>query len=603
MNRILILLVCCMLIGLSSSQAQSALNHIPADVTAVMSLHPDAIDKKLSLDKIKQMEFYESMLQQMSKSMSPGSREEVYDILKNPGSYGMDMRSGSYVFFKMDGSNMYMNYLFRISDRTKFLQIFNQYLNPGQALQTTKVGNYEMVMPGNDMAMAWGDNALLVAYMMEMPGSDPYDFEEDYDMEEDEEEEEPEVDEYTRKMEEKKQHVQNWVSKVMNLPASSSLAAHPQHAVLTKGSNDMIMWMNYQEVMSLYMDSMDGQLADVGMDNPYLGMVFGQLGNLYQDNFLAVKFNFDKGAFRIDTDMAMNAKMAEMSKAMTTKRVNKKFVRYVDQDNLLGYYAFAFDIESLVNSYRGMVLDAVKDMPMVGDMAVDVLDIVGIAIDEKALYNLFTGDMLLAVTGLREFETMITTYEYDDEFNAKEVQKPSKETLPEFTLMMSYGNQQDLMKFIRLGLHTSVIEQEGSHFKITVPGTPMDIYMAMEDGIFFVSNNTDLIRNRLKSGYSKKERLSKRHCKMFKKHPMVFYWDIPMTMQMVAELKPDTQQMLNSNPSPVREVLMTYDPVTSNLSHTDFDIILVDEDKNSLDMLLQYVQEFLPMIIGLTNSM
>ena len=567
-----------------SLQAQSLVNHIPKDVMMVMSIHPDALNKKMSLEKIKALQMYEMMLQEMSKSMNPANQQELYDVLKNPSNYGVDLFSGSYVFGNFAEGEMDVNYIFQLNDRSKFRSLLDQYADDEFKNAITKKGDDEMSLSGEGLGLGWNNKMVVFSMSQSTP---------DYNFSDEEEPVDSSAD--------IKMSVQKNIENILHLSPANSIATVPGYTSLATGPKDMMVWVNYASLMSIYSDAFDmgmGMIQDMP-GGAYTGMIMEAMKGLYDGSYMGMKMNFDQGALNMDYDMYMGEKMARYFGGITDNRVDKKFARYIKGNNLLGYFAFSFNVKNLVKGYREMGLDMVKDMPMIGDLSKDALDILSIAIDEEALYNLFTGDMLFAVTGMREFEKMMKTYEYDDDFNQTEVEKMVKQSLPEFTMMMSYGNKADLMKFIRLGLHTSVIQSEGNYFKASVPDLPMDIYMAMKDGIFFVSNNTDLVRNHLDKGYSKKERLSKKHCKTLQKHPMVFYWDVPLTMQAAAELSPQAAGMLNAERSPVREVSFKWDPIKGRMNHSSLNIDFTDKSRNSLEVLLQLMEESLPMLMSL----
>jgi len=580
--------ICCSLLfvlAAFSLQAQSLLQHIPKDVMMVMSIHPDALNKKMSLDKIKSLQMYEMMLQEMSKSMNPAKQQELYDIFKNPSNYGIDLFSGSYVFGNFADGAMDVNYIFKLNDRAKFRSLLDKYADEEFKNAIEKKSDYEVSLSEGGMGLAWNNNMVVFSMAESTP---------DYNLSD---EEDPVDNSVDIKME-----VQKNIENILHLPPANSITTAVGYTSLAAGPKDMMVWVNYASLMTIYSDAFGmGMGAMGGMPGAaYTGMFMDAMKGLYDGSYMGMKMNFNKGAVKVDYDMFMSEKMSRYFGGITDNRVDKKFVRYVKGDNLLGYFAFSFNLRKLVEGYREMGLDMVKDMPMVGDLSRDALDILSIVIDEDALYNLFTGDMLFAVTGMREFEKMMKTYEYDDDFNQTEVEKMVKQSLPEFTMMMSYGNKNDLMKFIRLGLHTNVIQSEGNYFKAAVPDLPMDIYMAMKDGIFFVSNNTDLVRNHLDKGYSKKERMSKKHCKMLQKHPMVFYWDVPRTMQAAAEISPQAAGMLNADRSPVREVNFLWDPIKGRMNHSSLNIDFTDKNRNSLEVILELIEESLPTLMSLT---
>jgi len=220
----------------------------------------------------------------------------------------------------------------------------------------------------------------------------------------------------------------------------------------------------------------------------------------------------------------------------------------------------------------------------------------GIDLDRKGLYEIIKGDMVFAVTGMREFTIKKT--QYDDDFNKVEVE--AQQMLPEVLGMMSYGREKELTKIMQMGVDAGALTKVGDAFKVAVPmdDLPMDMYLAMKDGILFMTNNSDIATGKLKNGYSKSDRMTKGQLKMMKESGGVFFWDIPMTLNAASEIAKEegmndkmAEKMLNVSKQSLESMVMKTDKKIKGSYNSEFKLNFVNKKMNSLEQLFNYFNE------------
>ena len=563
MIRKSLLLSLAFIIGLNANSfAQNLLKHIPDDATFVTTFNPSALNAKIPFSKLKEFDFFKMSMKEMAKELDRSNKDEMLKMLNDPSSFGMDLMSSSYIFGRITEEGNAFGILFKLSDATKFTKFFKSKL-PSD-IEIVAADGFNIIAPEQDVAFAWtNDYALITGVEVHRkyePQVEEYIFEdEEIIMEEEAEpeieiveeeieiEEEPEIEEapvledhpIREEMPEAHQPKEkngeshsdkerkftlDWVKKIMNSDGSASVGKNPKFMLAQAKKTDANLWLDYSSVIGMYMDEMGGY------SNDEVAMFTEMMGSMYDDTYMSIGVNFDHGAVNFNVDSYANSEMMKFYQESTDAKFNKKFHKYIPGENLMGYWSFNINVENTFNGYKDMFTPMLNNVPMYGSMTNDVMDIMDIFIDEEAIYDLWKGDVLFAVTGLKDIEKTVTTYEYDEEFNKKEVQKTYTQKLPEFVMMSSYGNEENVMKFIKLGEKTPFVERKGHYFKATVPEADMDVYLALHKGIMFFTNNIDLIENRLSKGYSKKERMSKAQCKQIKNNSMVFYWDIPQSL-------------------------------------------------------------------------
>ena len=579
--------------------SQDLLQHIPADATFVSAVNPQNLNSKVSLDKLKKYKFYQGMVDMMATSagLMASTIKEVFD---EPSMYGMDFMSPSYTYGQIGKETSYFGYLFKLSDAGKFAGFFEGVM--GGTMPIEDKGAFKQMSFGPEMALAWSNDMALImrgnATPMEAPEPEGT-----WDLNEDGEpvftpKEEPTIPPIPML------DIAGQLKTIM-AGTGASIRNNVQFMQANAERRDALLFLDYEYLMKAAQMS-QGNLGGFATMNP-LASYMDMMMSMYKDTYMAVGLEFNPGVMSMDVDMYTNPKLMNMTRQMfKDTKLNKKFMRYIPKKDLMGYMSFAFNVENTAKFYKSMALEMGKAVPGYGEMAADVLDIIDIAIDEKALYNLLKGDMVFAITGVNEYETMKTTYEYDDDFNQKEVQKMVKEKLPEFTMMMSYGNHNDVMKFFRLGQKAKVLVPQGSYYSISAPDLPSEMFMALKDGILFLSNNKDLVANRLGSGgYAKKERIGKKHCKMMKKNGFLMFMDLPKIITKVSEMSEmalmggPASGMINKSRESLESVIWTMgkDGFDKKIGQ-NMSINFASKDVNALEQMFNYFDQLYDEMMG-----
>jgi Domain of unknown function (DUF4836) len=619
--------------------SQNLLQHIPEDATFVTTFNPSALNAKIPFSKLKEFDFFKMGMEEMPKSMDPSDKEEMLKLLSDPSNFGMDLMASSYIFGKVTAEGNAFSFMFKLSDVAKFTEFFKNKLPPGIEVMSTD--GFSMIAPEQDMAFAWTDQFALITgvevhrkydFDVYEYKEEPYYEEEEIIMEDMEIIEEEPILEETENIEDEKvveeevvveeivedqtdyayeenavdEHAEkerkftaDWVKKVMNCNESASVMTNPKFMLANSKKTDANLWLDYLSFYNTYVESMGDYAGDEA------AMLAEMMGAMYEGTYLSIGLNFDAGAVNFNMDSYTNAKMLKFYRESTDAKFNKKFHKYVPSENLMGYWSFNINVENTVEGYKDLFRPMLNSIPMYGSMANDAIDIMDIFIDEEAIYDLWKGDAFFAVTGLKDFEKTITTYEYDDEFNKTETQKTVTQKLPEFIMMSSYGNEENVRKFLDLGTKTPFFENKGSYYQASIPETGMDLYVALNKGILFFTNNSDLIHNRLDSGYPKKERMSKAQCKQLKENSMVLYWDIPQSLNAATAfgvpLMGPQGKILNVSKDSFESFVWTAPKGGENSINQKISLNFVNKEMNSMEQIFNYINEVVVMMMGGTS--
>ncbi|MBK9015563.1 MAG: hypothetical protein IPM82_16675 [Saprospiraceae bacterium] len=324
----------------------------------------------------------------------------------------------------------------------------------------------------------------------------------------------------------------------------------------------------------------------------------------YGDTYLSMGLNFENGRMAIRSQMFFNDDMKKFySRALDTK-FNKKFLRYVKGgDEMFGYFYLNYNIKNTIEESKALLYKMFAATPQYGEMAADMMKILGIFIDEDAVGNLLKGDLMLAVSGIQTVAVTSQTYDYDADFNFTTKDTTMMKEMPIFTALASYGGGKDIQKFIDLGLHSKVLTQEGSFYRMALPGMDgMEFFLAKHDGLLIFTNNAYLMRQNLENGFAKKLRLPKNHKKRLCENASVVYWNIPNTLRAAAGSQSDSNigmmGYLNNIGKEFNSMEMTSSKKVGNSVDSEMFLNMTNKDTNALQQFFNFVNDIYLEVIG-----
>jgi len=546
-----------------SMQAQDLKQYIPSDATFVVSMDLANLDKKISFDKLKEFDFYKEGMKEFEKEISRESKE-LAEAFKNPSAYGIDVMSETYMFGTITKEASNFGFIFNISDSKKFANFFKNTIAPEAKNAVMGMMGKFQTMTEDGVTFAWNDKVGIFVGGEPNAGSD-------------------------------KSIVEGFMKNVLNGTPKNSIMTDARFNKATKGrKSDMRMWMDYSWVLDMQMGG--NEMAGV----PGMESMMSAMKDIYKDTDYMVEMNFNDGAVVMDSKMYANKKTMDFMAKMTEGELNKKFFKYLPKDDMMGYFSLAMKTENFADGMFEMMNPMIEEMGMtrqsMEDMALGMVNTMGIELDQKGLYELLKGDMVFAVTGLREFTVKKT--QYDDDFNKVEVE--AQQMLPEVVAMMSYGREKELTKIIQMGVDAGALTKVGNAFKVAVPmdDLPMDMYVMMKDGILFFTNNNDLATGKMKGGYSKSDRMTKSQMKLMKESGGAFFWNIPATLNAASAIAKEegmndkmAEKMLNVSKQSLESLIFSTDKNMKNSYNSEFKLNFVNKRMNSLEQLFSYFNE------------
>lgn len=189
----------------------------------------------------------------------------------------------------------------------------------------------------------------------------------------------------------------------------------------------------------------------------------------------------------LKTSLDVQGDLAHSYARIYDHKINRKFLRYLDSDSLMGFFAYAIDMEAYMEEFPKMIGKIYG--PMVGGYEEEIhigTDILALLLDEKAIGETVKGDALFVLNGLTQHEIAYTDYEYDEDYNVTEVEKTKTETIPDFLLMFSSDNHALYQRLMDYTVNKGVGTLDNRVYALSHRKLPAPLYVTYRNGIVFL---------------------------------------------------------------------------------------------------------------------
>lgn len=223
------------------------------------------------------------------------------------------------------------------------------------------------------------------------------------------------------------------------------------------------------------------------------------------------KLYLEDKSIRLSTALTVSNEMANVFNKLNKRKLNKKFLNYINEDKMIGYMAYSMDSKAYLEEYPKLI------SKMYGIVLNDEInmatDLFSLLLDEEAVSKVLKGDAIFIFNGLTQKEVTYTASEYDEEnFETKEVTKTKQESLPDFLFMTSTEDTRLFDKLITYGIKKKVVIGHEKYFELTLPKSPMTLFFAIRDGIIFFGSDATEMEQIVNNRYTAK--ISSKHKKI-----------------------------------------------------------------------------------------
>lgn len=236
-------------------------------------------------------------------------------------------------------------------------------------------------------------------------------------------------------------------------------------------------WLsNLEAIYSTLLPDLFGMRGD--------GKLFSYYGSVYAGLYA------DGEGFKLGTEMEVSDELARSFKRIYRPKLNRKFLKYVDSDRAVGFVGLAMDskayleeLPKLMNDTYGKIFAQYENEISLG------AEIVSLLLDEEAIASVAKGDGLFVLNGIAEKEVTYTDYEYDEDYNYKEIEKTKMETIPDFLVMFSSDNVNLYNRLVSYLQYKMLLSDDDGIFHIEQSELPFDLYLYRRDNIVFLGTS------------------------------------------------------------------------------------------------------------------
>lgn len=530
-----------MLCATTISFAQDNFSKIPQDASIVASIKGKNLFQLLSMEELDNSMMAKEMLKEISDN------NNTYTSLNQ---LGLDLENTAHYFYQSNDSIFYNTLIIPIKNIATFetfLKDKNKTITTVNGVKTTENNRSEAtVWDNNNFVFVYGslvqsyfdqkeiadrygltyyDQSLYaeedVEYLIKEDQEDNYEedyneednYDEDYNEEEDDTLDDQTYDNYSNgnsdyeiksKLEE--QWSFNKAAQVLNSQQSYSILDNNKFSKSLDQDAEASIWIgDFQAIYKSFMPY-----------SYYTEFSGFDMSKMYADTGLYANLYLEEDLMKLEATYTMSPSMANSYKKMTSRPLNKKFLNYINEDNLIAYLSYAMDTEETLKEYPKLIKEVYKNLPNYAEEASLGIDLFSLLLDEKAVADVLKGDMLFLLSGLSSQEVTYTTYQYNEDYEYEEVEKTKNETIPDFLLMASTEDPTIINKVLDYTRNKQLVTYSNGLYKIQVPKSPLSMYFVIKDDIIFLGTN-QLEMTKILNG-TFKAKLSSTHKKLLTKN-------------------------------------------------------------------------------------
>ena len=553
------------------STAQNLESKIPNTAKAVVSINGDRLLELVSVSDFNTYDFAKKMFKEFHKKDTTLNINSIKD-------FGIDTNSKAYYFYSTTDSINYHTILVKIADINKFEKV----ILDSDKERIEKKGDINILV-NNSGVTTWNDKILITSM-----GDNSYNYFKDNEerlMKQAENEEES----YYKV---KKKIGQSWtkghVLSIYNGNSNASIITNKSYLASKDSKAVASAWINnYGELIGGAMSSIYGM---AGMNS--LNSITGIRSSLYGFKSVVANLYFEEDGMRMSSEMEVSEDWRKIFKKIYKSKMNSNFFNYFNQNEALAYMSFSVDMKAvfeeyptmMANIYGGILPDAREEIQVANEL-------VSLLLDEKAIGELITGDMLFVLNDFGEKEVTYTSYEYDEDYKRKEVTKTKKDLMPDFTLMIGSEKGKFLTKTALLGVKHKLAENKAGYFKVVAPKSeiPFDMYTAVKNDILFFTTSEDKISKIVNGSYV--NNLGK-HQKIIKNNISTFYVNGQQLFSKVpeSELSKKEKNYLQFAQQNFTDAYFKSSKMKGNKMHSEMKINTTTAKGNSLKLMLDFME-------------
>lgn len=260
----------------------------------------------------------------------------------------------------------------------------------------------------------------------------------------------------------------------------------------------------YTNFGSIFTDSYFGRPMGMGS----YGIIQGYLGKLYNSDS-SYNLYFDQDKVKLTTDYRHKDPAVQKSISDYYKGNNNRKLSALLSDKSIGYFAMN------LNGYKSFdaTYDLIENMAENQEYKKEVslmVETMKIVLDEKAISKIIPGNAIFILNDLNYKKVEYTDYEYDEEYNEKEIKKTKDAAMPDFTFAFVTENEgywSRLFDMLATNKETSEdFVKKGKYYEFKNEDTAEieKMIFAIKDGIVYITTSEANIGAKTQSANTRK---------------------------------------------------------------------------------------------------
>ncbi|WP_054852385.1 hypothetical protein [Olleya sp. ITB9] len=496
--------------------AQNTITKVPKEASIVASIKGENLTQLMSIEELNNSFVMQEMLKELSR------KEADYSSIED---FGINIKASSHYFFQVNDSIMYNAFIIPVSNGDKFDAFVKNTNSRHEFVNNNGIRSFK---DNSEGGIIWNDNTLVivegslvdsyfndktVAKRYGLKPDNIYGYTDDAVTEAIEVEEAETVKEASEEIYEEEEieetviestednntynyydsynnnyDIKRTLSKQWDLKKAKEVLLQIEANSILKNKSYLSSIDNTAEA-TLWVNDF-GKIYSQMLGSAYFRDLAGfNLGAMYADNNLTAKLFLEDDKMMLNTKYTMSDMMAKSYKKMSSRKLNKKFFDYVNEDKMIAYMSYAMDTKAMLEEYPKLMKSIYQNMPYYGEEAVLAIDLFSLLLDEEAVAEVLKGDMLFLLSGISKQEVTYTTYEYNDDYEYVEVEKKKTETLPDFLLMASSDDSEIITKLIKYSKNKEFVTFNDGFYTFKEKSSPISLHFLIKDDIIFVGTS------------------------------------------------------------------------------------------------------------------
>lgn len=234
---------------------------------------------------------------------------------------------------------------------------------------------------------------------------------------------------------------------------------------------------------------------------------------VYTNNIsTAYTFNFENGQVKFRTYNTFGNEAFAMIRKAYSKKQNSDLFKYVDATDLMAFASVSFNTKELMGFYEKLYFEYLN-LSVVSKNEINfppAIELFWSFVDKDMLFATCSDRKLFAINGFIETKISYQSYEYDEDFERKEVLKEKIVKSPRMILALGLDNKDNAKKLFDIIAKFSVFTKIKDNVIMLGANREfqLNLYFVMTEDAFILTNDYALAVEK-QNGFPKSKQMSK----------------------------------------------------------------------------------------------